>query len=220
MKASRLCCVLVVGLLAVSASGQELRWQPVGSSGTYTIIDNMGTPGTPSEILIPAGGVTVTLELKVSGWGEAPGAPLLGAYQGTLDSAASYSNGVGADIGPLNPLTEDGLWIDTTRTDFVYFGRTPLAAVFVGTLDYEMGSTCMGGFPPDPGVIQYGATLLLDIPAAAKGTYEITLNPDPSKTFFNDSVATLIPGLVRTPGLVTIVTGKCCYKPRPGPRLR
>ena len=211
MKAGRLCCVLVVGLLAVSAYGQELRWQPVSSSGTFSIDNNMGTPGTPSEILIPAGGVTVTLELKVSGWGEAPGAPLLGAYQGTLDSAASYSNGVGADIGPLNPLTEDGLFIDTARADFVYFGRTPLAAVFVGTLDYEMGSTCMGGFPPDPGIIQYGATLILDIPAAAKGTYEITLNPDSSKTFLNNDIAELIPGLVRTTGLVTIVTGQCCY---------
>ncbi len=205
--------VVLAGVTAASADpAPELRWQPVGSSEVFQIIDNTGTPGTPSEILIPAGSVTVTLELKVSGWGAAPGDPVLGAYQGTLNSAASYDNGVGATIGPLNPFTEDGCFIDVTRADFVYFGYPiPLSDPWVGTLDYEFGWTVMGDFPHDDGEIKYGGTLILDLPAGAKGTYEIQLYPDPAKTFMNDGEANLIPGTVITPALVTVVTGQCCY---------
>ena len=219
MKASRRTFRAVVGIIAVIAivgggaavDGQELRWQPVGATGDFTIIDNSATEGTPSEIILDAAGCHVTLELKVSGWGHAPGSPALGIYQATLDSTASYDNGIGATIGAYHPGTEDGCFIDETRPDFVYFGLEPLSAVLVGSPDYEMGSTCMGEFPSDPGAIQYGGTLILDLPAGAKSTYEIQIVDDTAKTFMNDDFANLIPGLVRTPGLVTIVTGQCCY---------
>ncbi len=204
--------VVLAGVTAASADpAPELRFEPISADGPYSIIDNLGTVGTPSEILLPGGGVTVTIELKVSGWGLAPGNPVLGAYQGTLNSAASYNNGVGATIGPLNPLTEDGCYIDYDRPDFVYFGLMPPPPWPSGTLDYEWGATCMGSFPHDPGTIQYGGTLVLDLPAGAKGTYEIQLNPNPAKTFMNNGIAELIPGLVTTPALVTVPTGKCCY---------
>ena len=204
--------VVLAGVTAVSADpAPELRWQPVGSSDSFQIIDNTGTPGTPSEILIPVGNITVTIELKVSGWGLAPGNPVLGAYQGTLNSAASYDNGVGATIGPLNPLTNDGGFMDLSRPDFVFFGISPLVNAGTFSLDYEWGSTCMGAFPSDDGTIKYGGTLILDLPAGAKGTYEIQLNPDPAKTFMNNGIAEQIPGMAITPALVTVVTGKCCY---------
>ncbi len=200
---------VVVGLVANAPdtnAGPEIRWQPVGASGFHTIVDTTGNEGVPSVIGLPAGGVTVELELRVSAWADWPGQSPLAVYQATLDST-SYSTGSGAPIGPLNPLTEDGCFIDVDRPDFAFYGLTPIAAVFTGTLDYELGSTCMGTYPADDGTIKYGGTLILDIPPDAAGDYEIQFVHDPSKTFVDPGHCEMAPGLIRTAAIISV--GDC-----------
>ncbi len=202
---SGLLLAAIVACATTADAAVEIRWQPVSATGNYTITDNEGTPWVASEILLEEGvAQQVTLEFRVSGWGTAAGSPTLGAYQGRLDAAASYSNGYGADIGPLNPLTEDGCFIDTNRTDFVYYGESPLAAVFVADLQYVWGSTCMGDFPVDGGGAYYGGTFIIDVPADAAGRYTITWDSDSEWTFMNDDSANLIPGLIRTPAVIKV----------------
>jgi hypothetical protein len=64
---------------------------------------------------------------------------------------------------------------------------------------------------PDAGIEYYGATVVLDIPAGAKGKY--TVNLDPDQTFLYD---TTVPELIEIPTLsetgfvVNILIGSCC----------
>lgn len=191
-----------------TASGMEIRWQPISASGSsFTIIDNEATEGTPSEIIVDAGGadVVVTLEIHCSGWGVATGNPPLGAYQGSI-IPSDYDNGVG---DPLNPFgwpadPPSGAFIDSGRSDFVFFGLSPVPAVSTSTLEYEYGATQLANGAEDGGEIYYGGTLLLEIPANAAGTYELGWDPSDIKTFFNDMNAKKIPGLFRTPVLITV----------------
>ena len=61
--------VLTLGLLAfsVSARGQEIRWNPVAASGNVFCTPGTGSCGE-TEIILSAGGVTVTMFMEVSGW--------------------------------------------------------------------------------------------------------------------------------------------------------
>ena len=81
-------CVLAFG---ASANGQVMEWVPVGSTGPATISGN--------EITLSAGGVQVQLEFFISGWGDAPGGPSLGAFQGTMVG----TDMLGANASPPNP---------------------------------------------------------------------------------------------------------------------
>ena len=205
--------MVVVAVLVVSGhsgevSGQEFRYQPVSTTGAGAIIDNSTTEGVPSEIILETGDCQVTFELKVRGWGQAPGDPALGAYQATSDNPASYDNGIGEPLSTWRPFTEDGCFIDSNRPDWVFFGLTPLPGPHD---DCELGSVCMGGSVTDPGTTCYGGTWIVDVPTYAKGTYEIQMMADTSRTFMHDEIAQFIPGLVRTSALLTVVTGQCCY---------
>ena len=85
------------------------EWIPFDASGSHTIVGN--------EIILHETGQSVTLEIYVSGWYP----NLLKTVQATVDSSG-YSNGVGGTLVPLGwPGTpEDGCFIDTSRTDFVF----------------------------------------------------------------------------------------------------
>lgn len=77
---------------AASSSGQPvIEFVPTGSSGPFAINDH--------ELIIPQGGVQIEFELLLSGWGNAPGAPLLGAYGATLVGASLE----GVNASPPNP---------------------------------------------------------------------------------------------------------------------
>ncbi|UCC31944.1 MAG: hypothetical protein JSU86_06630, partial [Phycisphaerales bacterium] len=208
--------------LGVTGYAQEIRWQPISSTGPYTIDDQIGNHGIASEIKIPATGVSIQLEIKLSGWGSAPGNPALGAYQGTL-VCASYANGVGAalyaDCSATCPDPNPCMchaYIDQSRTDFVFYDNVAVGPEMPPTCDYEYSSTQMGGAAVDEGLIYYGGTLDVIVPSGAKGTYELEWNPADTKTFFNDAVGRKIPGLYRTTGKITVITGKCCYDVGPG----
>ncbi len=201
----------VVFVVGTSAFGQEIRWQPVSASGTglvFDIVDHAALEGTPTEIRLNLSGndVVVTLELHLSGWGSAPGTPDLISYQGTIDSTG-YDNGLGAALNPFGWPTPDpelGAFIDTQHLDFV-FPEQPLQAVAVVTLDYEWGAMSMSGPTVDDGGIYYGGTLIIEIPEGSRGTFTIDWNPSDAKTFLVDSDAQLIPGLVKTSALITVL---------------
>ena len=202
-------CILAVGVSAYAVP--EIRWQPVSASGDYHISDNFGTLGVPSEITLLSGGDgTVELHLYVSGWGTAPGTPELGAYQGTVESSGYWGSNAeppdaGVDLTPLGwPETPgDGAFIDAIRPDFVMKDLQAWSAVSSITLDYEWVS--VSGTYPDGAVdgvaAPYAGTLILEIPENAGSTYSIGFSE--TGTLFNAGTGEPIPGLVRTPVLIT-----------------
>lgn len=108
------CCaalaVVAMGSMAFGVPTGQLR--PV-NNGISRAVDAPVIPGAViigNKITLAQGGVTVEMELLVSDWGSAPGAPTLGAAQLTIDSASYLGTAAspaqaGAD---LNPLGNDG----------------------------------------------------------------------------------------------------------------
>jgi hypothetical protein len=68
-----------------------IEFSPAGSTGPFQIEGN--------EIVIPAGDVQVEFEILISGWGNAPGSPLLLAYNLMFDGGSL----LGSDAIPSNP---------------------------------------------------------------------------------------------------------------------
>jgi hypothetical protein len=94
--------LLVIG---TSAFGQEIRLFPLRSAPLGSPVGTLGAPVVPTfvggawNVAFPAGGIEVDIDVQGGGWGNAAGAPTLGAIQATMDSSG-YSNGVGCDIVP------------------------------------------------------------------------------------------------------------------------
>ncbi len=63
----------------------------------------------------------------------------------------------------------------------------------------------------DGGIDYYGATLVLDIPLAAKGRYTVNLKPFETFMFEATLVGDRIPTLSETGFVVNILTGACCF---------
>jgi hypothetical protein len=182
---------LVPGTITVIPSGANpiMEWQPVSATGSYTIVDN--------DITLLGGGQEVTLEIQMSGWGHALGAPQLRTYVGTVDSTG-YSSGAG------DPLSATGAFIDLLRGDFVFNGLMYIDAVDTSTADYVWGATVMSGAKPDDGGTYYGGTLTLNVPPGAEGTYTITYVPGFPETYMNDQNGAQIPGPDLVPATITV----------------
>jgi len=104
------------------------------------------------------------------------------------------------------------------RPDYVFFGLGATPAPSCATVDYSMAAAtinCQGnptspaGSPMNP--YYYGGTLIVTVPACAKGTYNVAFVNDQNFTVFNDCTGVMIPGLTLTYASITIVTGSCCY---------
>jgi len=169
------------------------EWIPVSASGSHTIVGN--------EIILHETGQIVTLEIYVSGWSP----NLLKTIQATVDSS-KYSNGVGGTLVPYGwPGTpEDGCFIDTARTDFVFNGMVFIDAVSYTSLDYMWGATLLMGAKTDDGLDYYLGTLILEIPATADGTYNIDFIDGTSKTFMKDDGDNHISPIITNPAAITI----------------
>lgn len=189
---------------------------PVSASGPHAIVGN--------EILLDGSGQRVFLEIQLSGWDrDRDGAPELYEYSVTIDSSG-YASGLSGELEPAQescasdaeceaafgegatcsqPSTSGvnctAGFIDTNRPDFVFpngFGYVDL-----GTPDYRYGasSSCQ----TDPGIVQYGGTLVVDVPLGAQGTFTIGFD-SPSGFMFECALKCFIP-LRHTPVLITIV---------------
>jgi len=169
------------------------EWIPVSASGLHTIVGN--------EIILHETGQIVTLEIYVSSWSP----KLLKTIQATVDSS-TYSNGVGGTLIPYGwPGTpEDGCFIDTSRTDFVFYGMVYIDAVSYSALDYIWGATLLIDAKSDSGLSYYLGTLILEIPATADGAYNIDFIDSTSKTFMKDDGDNQILPIITTPAIITI----------------
>ncbi len=144
---------LALGLLAfsVSAQGGEIRWQPVAADGNVVCLPGSGDCGD-TQVILSAGGVTVTLFLEVSGWDTAggghPGDPdyFLGAFQGVVDHHG-YQGPMGCDLDPVGQPQmgfEGAFQALRVCTNAPYgCGEQDLLSVCTSAADCEVGQLCM-----------------------------------------------------------------------------
>jgi len=228
--------VMIAGCLAaalsgVSALGAEFIMQPVGASGSYTIV------GT--EIRLASGGQRVFLELKAKGF-----APrVVKTYQATLNSAGYTSGAAGTlapasqscpgtgtagntfcqttfgdtgigstkcldfDPGPGILLRCEPGWINWSRSDWVCYGHAvAAAAVDISTLNYRWGAAMFADDPAiDDGSTFYAGRLAVDVPSNAVGTFTIGLIPGTGVSFMSDENNIDINPLLLTPGKITVL---------------
>ncbi|MFQ5495646.1 MAG: hypothetical protein ACE5EX_09735, partial [Phycisphaerae bacterium] len=171
--------------------GSQVVLAPVAADVTHTIAGN--------NIVVPAGGATVTLDLQLSGWGP----DQLGAYRARIDSSG-YGSGMAGTLSPVTtPDPSAGAFVDTARTDYVFFGQSDTPTVDTTTLDYEFASSIpMGGTVPDPATAKYAGTLKLDVSPDAAGIFTVDLLPEP-QTQLSSGVGPITP-LSLTPATITV----------------
>lgn len=211
----------------MNAEGADINLRPISSNGSHSIIGN--------EIIMPAGGQRVTLEVKVSNWDPGlQGLVLIRTYQSTLTGTTGYSSGLQGVLAPAsqsctnnaqcvaafgggscgnatNPpvgFCKSGFLV-TSRADWLFTGISTVTGVDVSTLDYRYGATTQnaGEGTLDDGTVKYAGSLILDVPANALGTF--TIGFENFGTFLIDPGDVVIP---RTtfPALITIPAGSCC----------
>jgi len=83
------------------ARAQEVSWVPIGADGPFVFGTSVDGAGQPTEIILLQGVVynRIELEVRVNGWGDAPGAPRLGELTAFLDGSGL----LGANANPPNP---------------------------------------------------------------------------------------------------------------------
>jgi cysteine-rich repeat protein len=99
------------------------------------------------------------------------------------------------------------------RPDYVFYGSQHFSDVWIyGNYDYAwLGASLGCPADPDGGATKfYAGTLLVDVPHAAQGTYNIRFIDHPQLSMFSDCVNRLIEGVVALPGQITIPSGRCC----------
>ncbi|MHC4500774.1 MAG: hypothetical protein ACYS21_16880, partial [Planctomycetota bacterium] len=206
--------VALMGLFVLPvAYAAEFEWRPVGGIG--------------NAITLNGGGQSVTLELWMFDWDPTHGqGPELGTYQATVDGTTGYSsggNGVpeglpcpapGSDdlcpVGGCCPGDPTTAFIDTLHPNFVFSGMPPpcfaIPATNLTTLDFQMGASILGGCSiPDVGAAKYGATVMLDVPVGAVGTYTIGFMESATLTFMKDQFGNPILPLLLTPAVITVL---------------
>jgi len=203
--------------------------QPRTASGPHVIVDN--------EIVMPAGGQNVWLDIWYHNWGvENP----VKTWQAKIDSSG-YTSGLEGELVPWNPpCTSDaecqaahGHNLSGTCNDpsnplggcspgFQDFSLDPdcpgyykgclkldLPAVWIGIPDYIYGSTLI--FSPeavDNGVPHYAGTVVLEVSPDAKGTFTVDLVA--SVTWMKDRYNHYLPMIGHVPALIRVATGQCC----------
>ncbi len=203
-----------------------MRLVPVEASGPHTIEAN--------QIFLPVGGQRVTLELRMSGWDtDSDYTPQLRLYQAAVD-ATTFSNGLNGSLtyaqiactsnddcrrAAFNPRDAciDGfcdeasaVFVDMSHPDFVYRDNGAIGGTFLNMgLPPLVGGIIMDGSaaPPDTGQQQYGATVLLDVPEDAEGTFVVSLYPDQTEssyTFWAQDGGTMIPIPAFAPVIITL----------------
>lgn len=203
---------VMIGFASFNADATTIEIRPVGGEG--------------NDITVLAG-TQVTLEIFVSNY--APN--LLSAYQVDLDPAG-FSNGVGAGLVPFIPACTNtpecetalgvgascdsnthppgctaGL-INTARSDYIFALVDNFASTYGDeTYDYRWGSAILDGSVQDPGGLVYLATLVVDIPLGASGTYTLEPDPFPDTSLVDDkqqflSDVTLVPANIVVSGSI------------------
>ena len=184
-----------------------------------------------SEITVVAG-TLVYLELHLAHWdSDRDGAPLLSAYQVTIDTS-SYSSGVQGELVPLTlpcvdayicvtqilagHCTEFGCCIDGScadgffdlnRDDYVFSGLNPYTQTDLSFSDGRFLATSFVGGVDDPGTTAYAGTFLLEVPPDAVGTFTVKVSQAPADTHLMDETGNPIEPLVFGAAKITVAPG-------------
>ncbi len=95
-------------------------------------------------------------------------------------------------------------WQDQSRPEFVIAGGLSLVDTSTPFLRY--GSAVLTGAPAiDTGVVFYGGTLALDVPATAAGSYDIVISPTSDDTFMVSGVGAPILPITITNAVITVI---------------
>ena len=203
-----------------------MRLVPVEASGPHTVEGN--------QIFLPVGGQRVTLELRLSGWDtDSDYSPLLRVYQSAVD-ATTFSNGMSGSLTYARiPCTSnsqcrrawnnpgdtciDGfcdvasaIFVDMPHPDFIFRDNGAVGATFLNIgLAPLVGGVIIdeSAPPPDTGKPRYGATVLLDVPENAEGTFVVSLYPEHTEamhTFWGPNIWTTMPIPALAPAIITL----------------
>ena len=95
------------------------------------------------------------------------------------------------------------------RPDYVFFSLDNTRTVSTATANYSWATSSIDcAVDPDGGeTMFYLGTLLLDVPAGARGTYNVRFVEDSNYTLWQLCTPGKVPGQILTPGQITIVTG-------------
>lgn len=200
--------VVMVSFASLNANAGTIEFRPVGGAG--------------NDITVLAG-TQVTVDIFASGY--APSV-LLG-YQINLD-VDDFANGIGADLVPFSPACtstpecEAALgvgalcdspthppgctagFVNAARGDYIFASAnaTPLSNA-TDQNAYYMASFIIGDGASDPGGLNYMATLVLDVPLGAEGTYAVVFDPFPDTALQNDQ-SELVAGVTLVPASITV----------------
>ncbi len=210
-----------------------IEWQPVSSTGPFTIIGN--------EIIIPSGGVEVTIDAFVSNWASEE----LRGLQFMILANESYSSGQTGILSPVTiPDNDAGAFIVTHRctvnnlidangqvcgingsptscigefcvADPAYIFADEINNTInltgTNTEDYLWAMIIETNIPPavDPGLRKYVGTLVLNVPPNAAGTFTLQFNQSADITFLlsdgnSPGLFSSISPLTLRPGMITI----------------
>ena len=192
----RLSALMLLGVsaAAVHSAASEFAIVAVRSNGEHSI--------DGADIRLVGAGQRVFLDIFVSDWDpDLDGVPQLRAWQVELDPSG-YSSGLAGTITPAFEACTDSLecknafgggslcepspdvlpgvncapgFIDIFRSDYVFADIPDLFAVDIRELGYRYGSVSLLGPAIDPGEPKYVASLVVDVPIDALGTFTIAL---------------------------------------------
>jgi len=215
--------------------GASITLQPVappaGSPNPYTAADITG-----AKVTLTHGSPRVFLEFQLQNFGAMTTwqcAVDSTGYKGA--NAVCGSGSGGADLVPaVEPCTTnnacqmafrgnlsagasnctagfcDACFQDYSDAQWIMTGATGIYACSFppGNLNWGCGTTPLGGTPTEFGP-SYGGTLVLDIPAGAKGLY--TIGWDMVGTIMQDVDGNPIPVVNANAGQIDIPCGNCCF---------
>lgn len=197
----------------------EISLVPVNATGPHTIVGNQITLNGIQQ--------RVFLEIRLANWDpDQNGSPLLKLYQAVIDSSGFTSAQEGTLARPIVPCTNDVTcestlgngstcaapfpdeclhgFIDSSRTDYVFFGLDDLSFVALDTLDYRFGSLVQSGpFASDPDAPTYAGTLVMDVSYIANGTFTVGFQEELGESYMLDENDNAIP-LTFTPARITV----------------
>lgn len=217
--------VVLAACAVCSAHAAEVELVPVGATGPHKIVGN--------EIILPGGGKEVTFEIRASGWD--PFELRLWQTGIAFSSFTGSEAGTALPLGwdrPFEPVPclddegcppgftcwdppicvgpdhdpELGFFIDSSRSDYIFFGLPELSAV--DYLDYRVGSTVFqpGAYPVYEPPSKYCATLILVLSEDAAGTFSVQLASE--HTLLQDPTFTIIP-VTLSNAQITIAESVC-----------
>ncbi len=173
----------------VVAQNVTMELAPARATGVQNT-DWITGPG-PNDITLFGGGQAVEVQLFLAGW--APGQ--MTTYQAAI-GCSTYAPGPNGALEPIATLCDTVppgapcQEVDTGHETYVFAGSTVIPVCDINTLcddgspgRIRCGSTLLFGSRTDDGAAHYGATFAVNVPSTARGTFVVSLDPHPDRTF-------------------------------------